>query len=63
MTKNSKYPYIGYCSTYYTYAIFYRKDYGIILNEGCSWLKRGSIVKEHGFTVENQKNINKGGTT
>lgn len=50
-----KYPYIGYCSTYNSYAVFYRKDWGVLLNPGSSWIRVGAIVTENGFTVEHQR--------
>tara|TARA_R110000764_G_scaffold202050_1_gene287289 strand:+ start:536 stop:742 length:207 start_codon:yes stop_codon:yes gene_type:complete len=53
--NNNKYPYIGVCSLYGAYAVFYNDKLGVLMSKGSSWLKVGSKVSENGFVCEHQK--------
>ena len=51
---NHTYPYIGVCSDFGAYAVFYSKGVGVLLSAGNSWLKVGCKVSENGFQIEDQ---------
>lgn len=52
-----KYPWIGLCSDYGAYAVFYSGGVGVLLSSGSSWLKVGCKISERGFKKEDQITI------
>lgn len=58
----SKYPYIAECSTHGALAVFESKDHGVLLVQGSSWVKPGTVVCENGFKRKAMFNIDNNAT-